>query len=627
MPAGLQIAALPAWCRADQTITPKMHHLRWGPALSAAQWPEREWDDFPQAAEGSDLVLKFDGKASDAERTLRIRQRDLKRQWVVQVNGKEIAKLPRDENEQMNFYAVPAGLMKDGPNELRVTSGAPPAARPATVPANPPESDDVMIGEIELIDRSRSDVVRAGSLTVWVLDERTNREVPSRITIVDERGVLVGLGNESDDTHAVRAGVVYTADGKADVRLPAGSYVVYAGRGFEYSLAQSRVKIAEGQNKPLKLKISRVVPTDGWVACDTHVHTFTWSRHGDATIRERMVTLAGEGIELPIATDHNLQINYDSEARAAKVRDYFTPVIGNEVTTAAAGHFNVFPIAPDAKLINWRVRDWAGVQKSIREIAGDPDSPDGPVVILNHARDIHGGFRPFDPKRHDAATGRDLEGWPFPANAMEVINSGATQTDPLELFHDWLGMLNGGFKLTPVGSSDSHDVSRYIVGQGRTYIRCKDTDAGGINIAEAVRNFRAGKVTVSYGLFADIKVAEKFGPGDRVTVEPSAESVKVNVRVLGPEWTTATHVALYANGVKIKEVEIAKADGVAAGVKWQGVWTIDKPTKETHLVALATGPGVIAPYWPAARPYQPRSGKFQPTFFACTGAVWIDGKH
>ena len=49
--------------------------------------------------------------------------------------------------------------------------------------------------------------------------------------------------------------------------------------------------------------------------------------------------------------------------------------------------------------------------------------------ILNHPRDLHAGFRPFGPERHLALTGEDLDGWELPANAMEVVNSGAQQTD------------------------------------------------------------------------------------------------------------------------------------------------------------------------------------------------------
>src|SRR4051812_33528306 len=85
-------------------------------------------------------------------------------------------------------------------------------------------------------------------------------------------------------------------------------------------------------------------------------------------------------------------------------------------------------------------------------------------------------------------TGENLNGWQLRANAMEVVNSGAQQTDMLRLVQDWFGLLNRGVNLTPVGSSDSHDVSRYIVGQGRTYIRCKDDRPGEIPVKEAVES-------------------------------------------------------------------------------------------------------------------------------------------
>ena len=56
------------------------------------------------------------------------------------------------------------------------------------------------------------------------------------------------------------------------------------------------------------------------------------------------------------------------------------------------------------------------------------------------------------------------------------------QTD-LELFRDWCGLINHGMKVTPVGSSDSHDVTRYIVGQGRTYIAADDKDVSKLDTA------------------------------------------------------------------------------------------------------------------------------------------------
>ena len=73
-------------------------------------------------------------------------------------------------------------------------------------------------------------------------------------------------------------------------------------------------------------------------------------------------------------------------------------------------------------------------------------------------------------------------------------------------------MLNRGRFLTPVGASDSHDVSRYIVGQARTYIRCDSTDPGNIDVAQAVRNLHDGRVMVSYGLVGTSKWPEDMAP-------------------------------------------------------------------------------------------------------------------
>ena len=69
--------------------------------------------------------------------------------------------------------------------------------------------------------------------------------------------------------------------------------------------------------------------------------------------------------------------------------------------------------------------------------------------ILNHARDLHSSFRPFSPRHHLSLTGDNLDGWQQEFNAMELINSGAVQTDPMELFLDWYGLINHGLMSPP----------------------------------------------------------------------------------------------------------------------------------------------------------------------------------
>jgi hypothetical protein len=577
-------------------ITKSMHHLRHG--------AQREWDDFPARAESDRLRLTFDARASDTEQTLSLRHRDLRHAWKVTLNDRALATLPQDENPMRSLIAVPPKTLRDGKNVLLIESSD-----------TQPQPDDVLIGDIEILDLPRKDLVSQATLDVTVTGAANEGPVPCRLTIVDARGDLVPLGVESDLTHAVRTGVVYTASGRATLRLPAGAYTLYASRGFEWSVSSQKVDLQQGKNPAVNLTLAREVDTSNYVAADTHIHTFTYSRHGDATLAERMVTLAGEGIELPIATDHNLAVDYEEAARAAGVRKYFTPVIGDEVTTPRLGHFNVFPVDKSAKLINFRAPTWDKLFDDI-----DARAP-GAVVILNHARDDHGGFRPFDPARHISLTGEDLDGSRLRVCAMEVINSGAILNDPLMLYRDWMGCLNRGLRLSPVGASDSHDVTRFIVGQGRTYVRADDRDVSRIDVKQAVESFKHGHVLVSYGLLVDMKVNARFTPGDLATV---AGDIDVEIHVAGPSWTRADHVALYANGVCIRQADIDAAHDARAGLKASLVWRLPKSAHDVYLTALATGPGLTAAFWPGAKPYQSTGEHWTPAAFACTAPIYLD---
>ncbi len=280
--------------------------------------------------------------------------------------------------------------------------------------------------------------------------------------------------------------------------------------------------------------------------------------------------------------------------------------------TTNLGHFNVFPEIAGAQVPGYQLKNWDSVIPGI-------NPSDDHVVILNHARDIHKEFRPFDPGHHVSIAGYNLDGWSMPANAMEVINSGSLQTNMFQLMHDWFGMMNRDYYLTPVGSSDSHDVSRYIVGQARTYIESNDEMPGKLDINEAIKNFKAGKVAVSMGLLPQITVNDQYGAGDLV---PKTDQIKVSVKVLGPGWTNVNRVSLYANGKKILEAIDIKTN--IPGIKWEGTWILPKFKNDVFLVAVAEGPYSFLPYWPLVKPFQPASIMWTPQVMGLTGAVWID---
>ncbi|MCA9116234.1 MAG: CehA/McbA family metallohydrolase, partial [Planctomycetaceae bacterium] len=531
----LPASTLPADEQAEpRVLDAGVHHLR-------SEGPP-EWATFPEQPEAAELKLTFQSVANRSEWMLQLYQEDVKQAWTLHLNDKPLGRLVRDENPMLVCFPVPAGAIRDGENTLAITQNT---GRRASV-------DDIRAGRITLFPRTQTEVLSAARLKVTVLDAATKQPLPARITILNERGALQTVGASSGGQLAVRPGTVYTGSGVAEFGLPPGTYTVLAGRGFEYSLSSEKITVAAGDEQSLVLNISRAVPTTGYVACDTHVHTLTHSGHGDATVHERMITLAGEGIELPIATDHNVQIDHRPFARELNLDRWFTPVTGNEVTTPTA-HFNIFPVEPGAAVPDWKQPRWKTT------LEGAFATPGVQVAILNHARDLHSGVRPFGPARYNDAIGDKIDGQSIGFNAMEVINSGANQTDILRLFRDWMTLLNRGYQITPVGSSDSHDVARHFVGQGRTYIRCDDSNPGAIDIAAATAAFLKGEVLVSYGLLAEIEVTGKYGPGSLVPLAADEDHVAVTLRVLGPEWVSASRIMLFENGRLVQSLEIDTA--------------------------------------------------------------------
>jgi hypothetical protein len=575
----------------SRVLDATMHHLRVG--------GHPEWLGFPGSPK-AEMRVDFDCSANPGEMIIRLGQEDIKRNWQVLLNGEPIGKLVADESPMLAYFSVPPMLLRSGNNTLAVMTSD-------TIP------DDIMVGKVVLITGPVQQLVTESRVQVTITDGATGLPLPGRLTIVNHDRMLQPVAATPAPNMAHRPGSVYLGDGAGSFTLPAGSYTVYANHGFEYGVDSSRLVVKKGATVNMKLIISKEVLVTGWISSDTHIHTLTYSGHGDATAAERVLTIAGEGIEMPVTTDHNIKVDLDSLSLAMGMRKYFTPVTGYEFTTAL-GHFNVFPQSPGSGVPDVHINSWDGLSKVL---APKKDE----IIILNHARDVHSGFAPFDPADHISVTGKDLRGWEFPANAMEVLNSSSQQADFMNLFNDWFGMLNRGYRLTPVGASDSHTLSQYLLGQGRTYIKLGNADRAAINVPEALTNFRDGKVMVSFGLLTEMRVNDQYGPGEMVP--GTGKGLTVSVRVMGPGWTRASKVSLYANGVKIRE-EIIRGGG-KPGLKFSKTWQLPAPAQDLFIVCIAEGPEPVNAFWRVPKPYDPTSPKWTPRVIGASGAIWIDG--
>ena len=572
-------------------LDPGMHHLRNGTV--------REWSSFPVIAKDSQLIVHFNFGKISGTGTIGLRQYEVTQDWKVSLNGNSLGKLTLDEKDMISYFEISAGMLRNKDNVLSIS--------PATTLGNGDVSDDIKVGQVFIDTRPLPQILSEVTLELTVTDAHSHQLLPSRITITDKHGTLQPIGSHPNANAAVRTGVFYSGSGKYSFSLPAGMYKIYASRGFEYGVDSMFLNLKPGERVEKKLLLRHEVPAYGWVSCDPHIHSLTYSGHGDATLRERIITIAGEGIRFPVITEHNASIDISDTVKKMGMNEWFTPVTGDEVTTSV-GHFNVFPVSPSSPIVDDKVKNWNDLAASIE------NSKDIRMVILNHARDIHNGFRPFDPGVHIAIAGKNLTGWTFPANAMEVMNSGSQQTNPTQLYFDWMAMMNRGFILAPVGSSDSHDVSRFIVGQSRTYIRNSGETAD-----ETIKNFAEGRVSVSFGLLTEITVNNLYGAGDLV---PASGDLQVSVKVMGPGWVKANKITLYANGQKIREAVIS--NHTRQVVKWQWKWILRNPSHDLILVAVAEGPGTQHPFWPIVMPFQHESPTFKPLLLGITGAIRVD---
>lgn len=540
-----------------QVILTQSVHLRDG--------VKREWSNFPLQAKDSQLVIHFDIKNIAYSKTLAVTQTDVNHIWNVVVNDQTLGALVLDEQKLVATFSIPASILKKHRNTLIIRSSS----------SNAAQADDIRIENVVMYNSPIENVMTESSLNI-------HSGIPSRLTILNEEGALQPVKATVGDTLAIRCGVIYSGTGNFSFQLPAGIYRVYASRGFEYGVDSAVIAIRTGQTISKHFTLRHEIDLKNWASMDTHVHTLEFSGHGDASMKERILTIAGEGLDYAVITEHNRVANIGDSVKTMKLDKWFTPISGDELTTSV-GHFNVFPVSEPP---SHEVHTWQQVKESIAL------NREAKIVILNHARDDHNGVRPID-------TITRLSAAQMPINAMEVMNSGSQQTDPRQLYLDWLGLISRGIVLTPVGSSDSHDVSRFIVGQSRTYVHKGDL----------VANFLSGNVGVSFGLFTELLV-------DTVSKN------EVTVNVYAPSWVRPARLRLFANGKEIYVTAINDRDKSDKNIFSRKI-DIPKFSNEIILVAVAEGNDPHSPWWPIAKPYQHASTEVNPIVLGLTGPVKV----
>lgn len=571
--SGVHVAAQDA----GQVLDEAMHHL--------GDSEVKDWPGIAVKPEGTRFALEFNAPVDAGPVTLRLRQRDIDGVWRLKLNDREVGQLQRQRAEKDCYYELPAGALRAGANRLEL------------LPDN--STDDIAVGRFTLFKEPLRSLLKLRALSVQVRDETTGAPLPVRLSIAAEAGGTPDIYFPPADPVAVREGLIYL-NGAGVFELPAGKYRVAATRGMEWSRAEQAVDLQSGPGR-LELTLRREVDTTGSVAADTHIHTYALSGHGDATVEERLISLAGEGVELAVATDHNHHTDYRPYQAKLALNEFFTPVIGNEVTTSL-GHFNAFPLPPEGELPDHKQADWVKLVDDIRMKGAK-------VVILNHPRWPDLKRSPLEVLGLNRATGDRGSGMAFPFDAMELVNSTVDTPDPLFLFIDWFGLLNAGEKISAVGSSDSHAVGD-PVGQGRTYLPSSTDVPAALNVDELCDHLLQGRAAISLGIFATVRVDERYTSGDLVPIDDG--KVNVRLRVAAPGWIRPRRALVFLNGMQVAEQEVPAEDGRPTNATLS--FTLPARGVDGHLVCVVLGDPVKHAGWKTLNEYT----------LAATNPVFLD---
>jgi hypothetical protein len=302
------------------------------------------------------------------------------------------------------------------------------------------------------------------------LFDETGHPAAGRLSFTTEAGerpdIFPGVDADPDNL-AVRRNVIYSLSGEGTITIPPGRYKVYASRGLECGIDSTTLDFEPDQLYEWSPTLRREIDTAGWVSGDYHLHTLTYSGHGDANMKERLISLIGEGVEFAVATDHNHNTDYSPIVTDLHALHHISTVVGNEVSSPI-GHFNTFPLDADAAVIDAEQTNAHTLFTVIR--AEQNDWGVVPVIQVNHPRWADIDY--FNQRNLDPATGTTSdELFSFGFDSIELLNEneGWGYYDPAEtdletgnethsVLHDWFHLLNRGYRPAGVGNSDSHTV-------------------------------------------------------------------------------------------------------------------------------------------------------------------------
>ena len=282
-----------------------------------------------------------------------------------------------------------------------------------------------------------SGLEKPGGLQFRVSDAATHRPLDARITIAEGQKPVVGfLGKRTFFTELLDVG-------RGNVSIAPGRYLleVASGGAFLGDSQRLPVVVSSGRQQAVVVALTqRFNPgARGWYSADLHHHADQAEAVTPPADMARSQLAAG--LSMLFVSDHDSTINFSELSRIAAWRH--RPFIAGVEISPSWGHFNAYPLAPDAKL----TIDTS--KASIDEVLQEGRRMGATVVQANH---------PFIPYGYlTSVAGRVAPGGFNPGfDALEI--NGSVSGDDVKVLRQLWSFWNAGHRVYLSAGTDTHDV-------------------------------------------------------------------------------------------------------------------------------------------------------------------------
>ncbi|MFT4622620.1 MAG: hypothetical protein ACI8PZ_001276 [Myxococcota bacterium] len=328
----------------------------------------------------------------------------------------------------------------------------------------------------------------------------------------------------------------WSRDGEVVLPVEPGTYDVVVHRGLRFERYRSVLTLPVG-NTPLEVRLESAFPHTGWLLADPHVHAAP-SPDGKVAMEDRLVTMAGVGVQLHFGTDHDQVADYAPMLAPLGLDGVLNTVLASEVSPVLRGHSNVYPITAQTSGPGGGAYPWFRVSVDSTEehfaLVHDFFGDDA-FVQINHPVDAGlADFAAWSPGRID-----DADFWSDAFELVEV-NNGGSYAGRFPFFAD---LVSRGHRVVPVGVSDSHGPTAGGLGLNGTWFPFDTNDPSAVTDAALRTAVRAGRTIVAKGVFLHMSIL----PGTTLT----APAV-LNVSARSASWAPVARLVLYRDGEPIE---------------------------------------------------------------------------